>query len=52
MAGLFAGVGVFALIAGVGVFALIAGLGLVWATRASEETIAKLPRVQPVPIPA
>lgn len=45
------GLGLAGLFAGVGVFALIAGLGLVWATRASEEQVVKLPRVQPQSMP-
>jgi hypothetical protein len=43
------GLGLAGLFAGVGFFALIAGLGLVWATRA--ETV-KVPKLAPAPMPA
>ena len=43
------GLGLAGLFAGVGVFALIAGLGLVWVARAET---ARVPRFAPAPMPA
>ena len=43
------GLGLAGLFAGVGFFALLAGLGLVWATRA--ETV-RVPKLAPAPMPA
>jgi hypothetical protein len=45
------GLGLAGLFAGVGFFALISGLGLVWATRAADEKVAKL-ALQPAPVAA
>ena len=45
------GIGIAGLFAGVGFFALIAGLGLVWAVRAQEEPVTKR-ALQHQPMPA
>jgi hypothetical protein len=45
------GLGIAGLFAGLGFFALISGFGLVWATRAQPET-AKKPAFQPTAVPA
>jgi hypothetical protein len=45
------GIGIAGLFAGLGFFALISGFGLVWATRAQTETAPKR-ALQPAPMPA